>query len=70
MSFKLLLEEYLNGVESYQHGTIPRTKEEMEFFLRHAHQLAEDSGYYDEFIESFPNFFDYMDHMDEFLEAL
>lgn len=68
MNFEKLLQEYIEGCSKYfLVEAAPATSIELQFFVRHAHQIAADDGDYDAFVSAFPNFFMYHKHEAAFM---
>lgn len=68
---KLHTEEYLEGLTTYPNASYAmRDDSAMSFFLRVGHQLAFDEGYYDEFEEAFPRFFEYINYKEDFMKLV
>ena len=64
-----LILEFASGLPNYYDGSFfPKTQQDLLFFICHENQLAYDDANYDEFLECFPNFFEYAKHEEAFIE--
>jgi hypothetical protein len=63
-----LVEEFVNGLKSYRYENRILTEAELLFFIEHQHQIAVDDKHYDHFVECFPNFFEYRNNIDPFVQ--
>lgn len=70
MNVHYLLDEFKAGKEIYHSDLALDTKAGLQFFILHGHQIAYDDEMYDLFILAFPNFFEYIEHEEAFLETI
>jgi hypothetical protein len=64
-----LILEFVSGLENYYDGSFfPKTENDLLFFICHENKMAYDDANYNEFLACFPNFFQYIDHLEAFLE--